>query len=145
MENMKDILKKGGYKKIKFKISKTNHLFVKAKINGVLGDFILDTGASNSCIDFSHIDHFNIIPENSSTKASGAGANGMHTQVAYHNHLQMSRWHNKSFNLVIIDLTHVNVALVEYKVKTVHGIIGSDVLLQGNAIIDYKEQVLYIQ
>ncbi|MDM1347094.1 clan AA aspartic protease [Myroides marinus] len=145
MENMKEILKKGGYKQIKFKISKTNHLFVKAKINGVLGDFIIDTGASNSCIDFSHIDHFKIIPEHSTTKASGAGANGMHTQVSFHNHLQMSRWHNKSFGLVILDLTHVNVALVEYKVQTVHGIIGSDILLQGNAIIDYKNQVLYIQ
>lgn len=145
MENIKEVLKKERFKQIKFKISKTNHLFVKAKINGVVGDFIIDTGASNSCIDFSHIDYFKITPEHSTTKASGAGANGMHTQVSFHNHLQMSHWHNKSFGLVILDLTHVNVALVEYKVKTVHGIIGSDVLLHGNAVIDYKEQILYIQ
>ncbi|MCC9042413.1 retroviral-like aspartic protease family protein [Myroides sp. M-43] len=145
MENMKEILKKKRYKKIRFKVSKTNHLFVSAKINGVSGDFIIDTGASNSCIDFSYVDFFKISPEHSSTKASGAGANGMHTQVAYHNELQMSRWSSMSFNLVILDLTHVNVALVEYKVKTVHGIIGSDVLLNGNAIIDYKEQILYLQ
>lgn len=145
MENLKELLKKEGYKKVTFKISRTQHLFIRAKINGVVGDFILDTGASNSCIDFAHIDMFNVIPSDSKTKASGAGANGMHTQVTYDNHLQLGRWHHKNFNFVIIDLTHVNIALTEYKTKNVHGIIGSDVLLQGEAIIDYKNKVLYIK
>lgn len=145
MEKIKEVLKKEGYKRIPFKLSKTHHLFVRAKVNGALGDFIIDTGASNSCVDFVHIEHFNITPLDSSTKASGAGANGMYTQVAYNNHLQMSRWHNKEFNLVLLDLTHVNVALTEYDTKKVHGIIGSDVLLQGEAIIDYKEKILYIK
>ena len=49
MKHLQDILKKEKYKKINFKISKTQHLLVKATINGVSGDFILDTGASNSC------------------------------------------------------------------------------------------------
>lgn len=145
MENLKELLKKEGYKKVTFKISRTQHLFIRAKINGVVGDFILDTGASNSCIDFAHIDTFNVIPSDSKTKASGAGANGMHTQVTYDNHLQLGRWYHKNFNFVIIDLTHVNIALTEYKTKNVHGIIGSDVLLQGEAIIDYKNKVLYIK
>ncbi|MTG96763.1 MULTISPECIES: retropepsin-like aspartic protease [Myroides] len=145
MENLKEILKKEKYKRIKFKISRTQHLFVRAKINGVWGDFILDTGASNSCIDFSHIDMFNIVASESTTKATGAGANGLFTQVSYKNHLQLGRWHQKDFNFVLLDLTHVNNALTEYKTKNVHGIIGSDVLLIGEAIIDYKECTLYIK
>ena len=52
MKNLHDILKKENYKKVKFKITKTQHLLIKAKINGVLGNFILDTGASSSCIGF---------------------------------------------------------------------------------------------
>ena len=49
MENLHEVLKKEKYKKIKFKVIKTQHLLIKAKINGVSGNFILDTGASNSC------------------------------------------------------------------------------------------------
>ncbi|MEC4113006.1 retropepsin-like aspartic protease [Myroides pelagicus] len=145
MENLKEILKKEKYKSVRFKISSTQHLFVRAKINGVWGDFILDTGASNSCIDFSHIEMFGITASESKTKATGAGANGLFTQVSFKNHLQLGRWHQKDFNFVLLDLSHVNAALTEYKTKNVHGIIGSDVLLLGEAIIDYKARVLYIK
>lgn len=145
MENLKEILKDNGYKSLRFKIAKTQHLFIRAKINGVLGDFILDTGASNSCIDFSHIELFGLTPKDSPTKASGAGANGLFTQVTYQNKLQLGRWKHSSFNLVLLDLSHVNVALTEYETKNVHGIIGSDVLNLAEAIIDYKNKVLYVK
>jgi hypothetical protein len=42
MKQLVEILDKNKYKKIKFKI-KTQHLLIKAKINGVAGNFILDT------------------------------------------------------------------------------------------------------
>ena len=41
MKNLHDILKKENYKKVKFKITKTQHLLIKAKINGISGNFIL--------------------------------------------------------------------------------------------------------
>lgn len=145
MENLQDILKKDGYKRIGFKVSKTQHLFIKVKINGIVGDFILDTGASNSCVDFGSKEFFELLASDSPTKASGAGANGMFTQVTYGNKLQLGRWKCNDFNFVLLDLSHVNTALIEYKVKTVHGIIGADVLLRGEAIIDYKNSYLYIK
>ena len=40
MKNLHEILKKENYKKVKFKITKTQHLLIKAKINGVAGNFI---------------------------------------------------------------------------------------------------------
>ncbi|MEO8255090.1 MAG: acid protease, partial [Flavobacterium sp.] len=46
MIQLPTILKEAKYKKVKFKITKTQHLLIKAKINGVMGRFILDTGAS---------------------------------------------------------------------------------------------------
>jgi len=145
MENLQELLKKEKYKKIPFKVSKTQHLLLRAKINGTLGDFILDTGASNSCIDFSFISHFAIEASHSDTKASGAGANGMITQASYNNLLELGRWKNPAFNLVIMDLSHVNTALTQYKAKNVHGIIGADILLKGEALIDYKNKYLYLK
>lgn len=145
MENLHEILKKEKYKKIKFKVSKTQHLLIKAKINGISGNFILDTGASNSCVGFESIEHFKLIAGKSKTKAAGAGATGMFTQIAKNNTLQLGRWKTNDLHLVIFDLSHVNEALLEYKAKRVHGIIGADILLQGKAIIDYFNHYLYLK
>lgn len=139
------ILKKENYKKIKFKVSKTQHLLIKAKINGVKGNFILDTGASNSCIGFESIELFQLTANDSKTKASGAGATGMLTQTSVGNKLQLGNWKYREFDLVIFDLSHVNEALLQYKAKPVHGIIGADILMKGKGIIDYYNHCLYLK
>lgn len=144
MKNLQDLLKDSGYKKMAFKVSKTQHLLIKATINGVKGNFILDTGASNSCIGFEQVDYFNVNAKASNTKAAGAGATGMETQIGKNITLQIGRWKTKNLHLVIFDLTHVNLALTQYKAKPVHGIIGADVLLEGKAIIDYYNHCLYL-
>jgi predicted aspartyl protease len=145
MEQFQIILKKSNYRKINFKVSKTQHLLIKATINGVAGNFILDTGASNSCVGFESIELFNLKAGRSKTKASGAGATGMFTKLAKNNSLKIGRWKTEDFNLIIFDMAHVNEALRQYKAKPVHGIIGADILLEGKAIIDYYNHCLYLQ
>ena len=144
MKNLHDILKKENYRKVKFKISKTQHLLIKAKINGVIGNFILDTGASNSCVGFESVDLFLLDAKKSKTKAAGAGATGMFTQLALKNQLQLGSWKDYDFELVIFDLSHVNEALTQHKAKPVHGIIGADILMKGKAIVDYYNHYLYL-
>jgi predicted aspartyl protease len=145
MKNLHEKLKKVDYKKVPFKITKTQHLLIKAKINGIKGNFILDTGASNSCVGFESIEHFSLEAKKSKTKASGAGATGMLTQTSSNNKLQLNNWKTKDFDLVIFDLSHVNEALNHYKVKPVHGIIGADILMKGKGIIDYFNHCLYLK
>jgi predicted aspartyl protease len=144
MKQLQDVLKKEKYKKINFKVSKTQHLLIKANINGVSGNFILDTGASNSCVGFEAIEFFNLKAGRSKTKASGAGATGMFTKLAKNNSLQIGRWKTEDLHLIIFDMAHVNEALRQYKAKPVHGIIGADILLEGKAIIDYCNHCLYL-
>lgn len=145
MEDLQSILKQNDYKKIKFKVSKTQHLLIKATVNGVTGNFILDTGASNSCVGFECIELFKLKAGKSKTRAAGAGATGMFTQVAKNNQLKIGRWKEDAFHLVIFDLSHVNQALQQYKAKPVQGIIGADILLDGKAIIDYYNHCLYLK
>jgi predicted aspartyl protease len=145
MENLYNVLKEKGYKRIKFKISKTQHLLIKGKINDIEGSFILDTGASNSCVDFEGITYFQLSAADSDTKAAGAGGTGMLTQTSVKNKLKLGRWTNKNFGLVIFDMSHVNEALRQYKAKPVHGIIGADILLKGKAIIDYHNHCVYLR
>jgi hypothetical protein len=87
MKSLQDILKKKSTKK-NLKSPNATPL-IKAKINGVSGNFILDTGASNSCVGFESIELFLLTAEASKTKASGAGATGMFTQTASNNKLQL--------------------------------------------------------
>jgi len=145
MEDLQDFLKGKKYKKIKFTVLKTQHLLIKGKINGVKGSFILDTGASNSCVGFESIVHFNLDAQFSETKASGAGATGIDTQLAKNNEVHFGRWKNKKFYVIIFDMSHVNDALCHYKTKPVDGIIGADILLKGKAIIDYSNHFLYLR
>lgn len=144
MEDLQDFLKEKQYKKIKFKVLKTQHLLIQGKINGIKGNFIVDTGASNSCVGFESVEYFKLHAQFSETKAAGAGAVGMETQLAKNNEIQLGRW-KKKFHLIIFDMSHVNEALLQHKTKAVDGIIGADVLLKGKAIIDYCNHYLYLQ
>ena len=136
MEDLQDFLKGKKYKKIKFKVLKTQHLLIKGKINGVKGNFILDTGASNSCVGFESVEHFKLDAQFSETKAAGAGATGIETQIAKNNNIKIGSWQNQEMHIVIFDMSHVNEALQNYKVKPVDGILGADILIKGKAIID---------
>ena len=145
MKSIKKILKKNKYLRIKLKKIATNHLELKAKINGVKGRFILDTGASNSCVGLDMIEYFNLDAKESDTKAAGAGATGMETLQSENNKLIIGDWKTSKCHLVLFDLSHVNSALTQHKAKEVHGIIGADVLGKGKAFIDYNKNVLYLK
>jgi len=142
---LKNILKRKGYISVKLKRTITNHYEVKAIINGVKGVFILDTGASNSCVDFSQDTYFKLEVTESKTLASGAGANDMKTKQSVKNKIEIKNWKYANFNLVLFDLTHVNTALENHNAKKVHGILGADILQKGKAIIDYKKDKLYLK
>lgn len=145
MKRLEKILKKKKYVKIKLKKIATNHLELKAKINGVKGRFILDTGASNSCVGLNSIEHFKLIAKESETKAAGAGATDMETQLSENNNLEISSWFTQKLHLVLFDLSHVNTALTQHKADEVDGIIGADILQKGKAFIDYNKNVLYLK
>jgi hypothetical protein len=145
MKGILKILKKNKYIKIKLKKIETNHLELKGKINGIKGRFILDTGASNSCVGLDMIDYFNLDTEESETKAAGAGATDMETLQSENNLLKIGDWKTNKCHLVLFNLSHVNTALTDHYANKVHGIIGADILLKGKAFIDYSNKTLYLK
>jgi hypothetical protein len=145
MKGILKILKKNKYIKIKLKKIATNHLELKGKINGIKGRFILDTGASNSCVGLDMIDYFNLDAEESETKAAGAGATDMKTLQSENNLLKIGDWKTNKCHLVLFNLSHVNTALTDHYANKVHGIIGADILLKGKAFIDYSNKTLYLK
>jgi hypothetical protein len=143
--NLKDFLLAKGYTKIKLKLTKTNHFEIKATINGVKGLFILDTGASSSCVGFEAVKTFKLKAKDSEIKAAGAGATDMLTQISQKNNLKIGRWKKDKVALVLFNLTHVNTALTTHNSQPVDGIIGADILKKGKGIIDYEKKYLYLK
>lgn len=139
------ILKGEGYTKIPLKYTNTNHFELKAHLNGIEGRFILDTGASSTCVGVDCVDHFKLFAEATEIKATGAGASDLLTQISVNNVLTIKGWTKKKQEIVVFDLTHVNQALTMHDSLPVHGILGADVLKKGKAIIDYKKKKLYLK
>lgn len=143
--SLKKLLEQKGYHRIKLKYTKTNHFELIAKINAIEGNFILDTGASSTCVGIDAIKFFNLVSEESDIKAAGAGATNMLTQISQRNPIEIGSWKRKKADLVLFDLRHVNDALENHKAEKVHGIIGADILKRGKAVIDYKNKALYLK
>ena len=137
-------LKSIGYISVKLKFLKTNHYLLKACINGVEGKFILDSGASSSCICLSLENKFKIDSKENKIKASSATSKMEDTRLSKNNTIKIGKWRGK-INLVSIDMTHINRVLNEKVTESVDGIIGADVLKKSKAVIDYESNKLYLK
>ncbi|MBC6997192.1 retropepsin-like aspartic protease [Cytophaga sp. FL35] len=143
--SLKKFLQKKGYCKIDLKVTATDHFEIKAKINGITGRFILDTGASNTCIGFDKVEQFKLTSEASEIKAAGAGGTNLETLISVKNKIEIGEWKKKKVKIVLFDLIHVNEALVAHNVNPVDGIIGADVLKKAKAVIDYDKSCVYLK
>lgn len=142
---LKDFLIEKGYSKIKLKLTKTNHFEIRATINGVKGRFILDTGASSSCVGFEAIERFKLKVIDSEIMAVGAGASNMQTKLSKSNTLKIGNWKKQRVALILFNLAHVNLGLLKHNADAVDGIIGADILKKGKGIIDYDKKYLYLK
>ena len=137
-------LKSEGYSSVKLIFLETKHYLIEAKINGNKGRFILDTGASNSCICTSLENKFKIISKESKEKASSANSEMTNTKISKSNIIQIGKWEDK-INLISFDMNHINNALSQKKVSPIDGILGADILKKSNSILDYKSNKLFIK
>ncbi len=144
MNQLRNFLEQKGFYRIILKRIKSGHYTFNVKINNVAGVFILDTGASNSCIGFVFDSYFNLTKEESNIKAAGAGALNMKTALAKNNLLEIRDWKIKKMNFILMDLSHINKALKEADNSPVHGVIGADFLKQHRAVIDYGKNCFYL-
>ena len=145
MTTLRRLLTAKSYYRIPLRILKSNHFAIVVTINNVPGVFILDSGASATCIDFKKADKFKLISSSTAIKAVGAGSSDLHTAVSKSNAIKMDEWTKNRINIVLMDLSHVNSALLSHNQIEVDGILGADVLKKGKAILDYPNKCLYLK
>ena len=131
--------------KVSFLLTSSNHILIECKINYVSGIFIVDTGASNSCINYLLSTKFNVEFKKSNEAASSATNEISETYYSKNNTLKIGDFQKNDFDLVLFDMTFINNSLKEKGVSYVDGIIGSDILNELNVCINYKKKEISLE
>ena len=143
-ETLNKFLKNKGYCSVNLIFLKTKHYLIEAKINGINGKFILDSGASNSCVCITKEYKFKLETKKSKISASSATSEMLNTKISKKNFIVIGKW-KYTIDLVTFDLSHINKTFNEKEIESVDGIIGADVLKKSKAILDYKSNKLYLK
>lgn len=143
--DLNNYLLKAGYTKLELKKMPTGHLHISGILNGVEGNFILDTGATGTVIEIKNEKKFKMQSESSERQAAGAGGTRMQMKSSSHNMLELSGFQLKNIDLMLLNLDHVNNAFESLGVPKVDGIIGADILTNTKAIIDYVDLSVYFK
>ena len=130
---------------ISFIITKSNHIVIECKFNSVNGRFILDTGASISCINYLYASKFKVNFKKHDEKASSATNHIKEIYYSNNNTLKIENLKKQNFEVILFDMTHINDSLREKEIEDVDGIIGNDILKEFNAIIDYKKKTISLK
>ena len=123
-----------------FKITKTNHVIISCKINGIEGNFIIDSGASSSCIDINLSSKFKLKTCLSEEGAYSATSTISKVYISKKNIFQIKELLFKDFDIFLFDMSHINETFKYHKVDKIDGIIGGDILKKFKAIIDYDKK-----
>jgi len=120
------------------------HLIIKSIINGKSSRLLLDTGASRTVFDINKKDKFIKKQELVKNKSlsTGLGTDKMISHTSVINKISIGELVIFEYEGVFIDLSIVNSSYEKINIKPIDGVLGSDLLKQFNAIINFEKQTL---
>lgn len=142
---LKDVLNKNQFVKIKLYKIKTQHLICFGSINDIKAIFLIDTGASNSCLSLENKNLYNLKTQGEKFEASGASDKKMEAILSRECKFKLGRFLMKKQKFVLLDLNHINSLLESQKINKIDGIIGAEFLKTNKAIIDYENLNLFLK
>ena len=145
MKTLKNLLQSQGYIKHQIRLSKkTGHIVTKAVINGHMGRFIIDTGASANCINQELYKEFQLETEFMERQISTASGN-LRPRLSKSNTLELGEWSDEDVSFLSMDMTHINLALKSEKMKSIQGLLGAEFLIASKAVIDYRSSSIFLK
>lgn len=129
---------------ITLRFSASKHLLGRFTVNGHKGVFLIDTGASNSCMDIALAEQYDLAVEGEPLSVTGAGNEKLSAQASQKSHLGYQGQELFQVEFMLIDMEAINSALEEQGESPIDGILGADLLVALSAVIDYKEKRLLL-
>ena len=118
------------------------HLIGDSEVNGKPCRLLIDTGASRTVFDQNRI--FIFIKEGELEQhdklSTGLGTDSMPTSSTSLSNFNIGELKIENFHAILLDLSHVNASYEKMGYSQIDGVLGSDVLNEYNAIIDYKKR-----
>jgi predicted aspartyl protease len=127
---------------------KSFHLLIEVKINANPVNLIIDTGASRTVFDKSlpGIDLKKNQSKNSEEiHSAGITAGNIESQAVIVKSFKLGKLKLRNFPVVLIDLESINKLYMQVTGKRIHGLLGSDFLLEMNAVIHYGKSSLILK
>ena len=117
------------------------HIAVNALLNGVPARLVVDTGASHSCLCKKTFK--SVCKKANTIKADavmGIGKSKLNNQLVEIQRFELGELRIDNYHFLMIQLSHINKVLEIMDLQPIHGLLGGDILLKYNAVIDYNER-----
>jgi len=120
------------------------HLKIAIAVNGNMANMILDTGASRTVFDETRIAQFiaNETIEEHDRLSTGLGTNSMKSKKVVLNKIEIGEIGITNYQAAVLDLSHVNQSYEKVHLTPIDGVLGSDILVDYQALIDYQKKEL---
>lgn len=122
--------------------SENYHILIKSVfVDGEIGIWVIDTGASKSVFDKSLPNYF-VVSEDETEELHSAGISDepMKTSIGCMKKFNFGKLKIEQMNVALLDLSHINELYTKATDLKICGLLGSDFLLKYNAVIDYKRK-----
>jgi predicted aspartyl protease len=123
------------------------HLLIRASLNNKKAWMLIDTGASKTVFDTERIKKFVDEKEfeRNDKLSTGLGTNSMQTHSGTIKKIQLGKLTLKNLKTILLDLSHVNESYDKLGLPMIDGVLGSDLMIQYNAVIDYEAKELKLK
>ncbi|MDX8341578.1 hypothetical protein SLH46_20435 [Draconibacterium sp. IB214405] len=124
--------------------SSNYHLILPSQLEGgENGYWVIDTGASKSVFD-KNLDNFIAIVEEGTDElhAANMSEEPLTTSLGILKPLLFGKLKVDNMKVALLDMNHINELYQKVTDYKICGLLGSDFLLEYNAVIDYKRRVL---
>jgi predicted aspartyl protease len=123
------------------------HLMIHPLINNKKSCLLIDTGASRTVFDMKRIQRF--VDEKgfkpNEKLSTGLGTNSMQTHDVAIKKMQLNELVLKNIKSILLDLSHVNESYGKLGLPSIDGVLGSDLMVKYNAVIDYQKKILKLK
>jgi hypothetical protein len=131
---------------IPLKLTSIGHLEAEVSIDGIKTKFLIDTGASNTVIDINFAKENFLEFAAISDQGGGLGTSQMSLHHKQVKSFRINDLEIKDFDLYATDFTHVKESLTKKGIEEPStGVIGADILINYNAVIDYEKKILFLR
>ncbi len=141
---LNEFLEQLGYVSVPLRRTPVGHLELDATINGQPARLLVDTGASATVINKTSAERWGLECHDDPGQAIGCGF-AAPAETARLEELKLADLEIGDVDVAVVDLSQINAGLEQAKAQPIDGIIGSNLMIERNGIVEYGSDTLHLR